>query len=112
MGRHRRSGRAFFHRGRNSILFSKKTNEKAGIFRFFVILREVDKQFTFHNMRSATALMLNADEPILRFEESSHRSPVVSSLQSNPATSESQGNDPYSSLKRKQEELLKIRQQL
>jgi hypothetical protein len=63
-------------------------------------------------MRSATALMLNADEPILRFEEGPRNS-VVSSFQSSPATgSEPHGNDPYSSLKRKQEELLKIRQQL
>jgi chromosome segregation ATPase len=63
-------------------------------------------------MRSATALMLNADEPVLRFEEGS-RTSVVSSFQATSATkSETHDNDPYTSLKRKQEELLKIRQQL
>jgi len=61
--------------------------------------------------RSANAMMLHADEPALRFEEA-NRAPATSSLHLNSIRHEPTDNDPYSSLKRKQEELLKIRQQL
>jgi chromosome segregation ATPase len=62
--------------------------------------------------RSANAMMLDADEPALRFEEV-NRAPATSSLHLNSIRHEpSSDNDPYTSLKRKQEELLKIRQQL
>jgi len=62
--------------------------------------------------RSATALMLDADEPALRFEESASvpASPAYHNSPLSPASGEN--GDPYNSLKRKQEELLKIRQQL
>ena len=60
--------------------------------------------------RSAHAL-LEADEPALRFEEV-NRGPATSSLHLNAIRREPTDNDPYTSLKQKQEELLKIRQQL
>lgn len=66
-------------------------------------------------MRSATTLMLQGDEPALRFEEV-QRPAAASSYQaassSRPEAHSSHNNDPYTSLKQKQEELLKIRQQL
>lgn len=61
--------------------------------------------------RSAHA-MLDAEEPALRFEEV-NRGPATSSLHLNSIRRDTTtDNDPYSSLKQKQEELLKIRQQL
>lgn len=66
--------------------------------------------------RSANAaLMLDGDEPALRFEEASPRSPIAASsihIHTQGPESDRQDHDPYTSLKRKQEELLKIRQQL
>lgn len=61
--------------------------------------------------RSATALMLDADEPALRFEESAPV-PAPVPYHNSPGATGTGDNDPYTSLKRKQEELLKIRQQL